>query len=336
QNVKFDEHEIKQKFELIESTSFNIYKSRNIINELKDKDRYYQICQYRPFDYRYLFYHESIIDRPRKEIMLNIQENNFALISGRAGHVVGGKNWNLVFVTNIISDLNLFYRGGSVLFPAYILKNGEENIFFGVKEPAPEYNAGRTASGLFKSENFTPEFREFIDGKYNTHKPFSPEEIIGYIYAILHCPSYREKYSEALMLDFPAVPFCDSAELFEKLSSLGLDLIQKHLLKSIPSGEDFRILGENKGNGDNIILKPSYNPSSKALFYNKTQYFADIPEEVYEFNIGGYQVLNKYLKDRKGRLLSLDEITNIENVVKVLVYTIEQMKKIDILAEEWI
>ena len=123
---------------------------------------------------------------------------------------------------------------------------------------------------------------------------------------------------------------------------MGWDLIQKHLLIEIPSDTEYKTLSTYKGDGDNVVINPDYRtitvaPGTKgSLFINKDQYFDNIPENVYNFYIGGYQVLNKYLKDRKTRTLTIDEIENVENVVKVLAFTINKMEKIDVETNEWI
>jgi hypothetical protein len=148
-----------------------------------------------------------------------------------------------------------------------------------------------------------------------------------------------------LAIDFPRIPFAESKKIFDKLSKLGWDLIQSHLMKrefldSRLRGNDFKGLGEYTGTGDNYVVKPEYIKDKKTNHWkvqiNPAQYFDNIPEDVYNFYIGGYQVLIKYLKDRKGRILTLDEIENVENIVKVLRFTIDQMKEIDKWTKEWI
>ena len=101
--------------------------------------------------------------------------------------------------------------------------------------------------------------------------------------------------------------------------------VQAHLMKTIPE----RGLGAYRGKGDNLVGKPRYSPTERAVWINDANHFTDVPQAVWDFTIGGYQVIDKYLKSRKGRTLSLDEIDNVENIVNVLDFTIEQMGKID-------
>lgn len=162
----------------------------------------------------------------------------------------------------------------------------------------------------------------------------SPEEVLGYIYAVLHSPTYREKYAEFLKFDFPRIPFVDSYHKFETLSKLGRQLIQVHLLNTIPQGESYENIAVYMGDGENEVEKSEY--ADNKLYINKNQYFDNIPNEIYEFKIGAYQVLHKYLKDRKGRKLSYDEIINIEKICKALKFTILQMEEIDKETISWI
>ncbi len=170
----------------------------------------------------------------------------------------------------------------------------------------------------------------------------STEEIFYYMYAILHSPTFRKKYAELLKMDFPRIPFTPDLNIFQKLSHLGEELAQKHLLKQVPKDIAYKELGVYKGKGDNIVLTSDFrvekteNQTQYKLYINPTQYFETVPEDVYNFHIGGYQVLDKYLKDRKNRQLTLDEIENIENIIKVLAFTIRQMEIIDSQTKEWI
>ena len=183
-----------------------------------------------------------------------------------------------------------------------------------------------------RSENISPEFRGFIDSLY-CH-PSEPEEIFNYIYAVLHAHTYRDRYADFLRIDFPRIPFPDSHENFEALSSLGSDLVSAHLMRDVPDTDH----GDFRGQGDFKVLQRKWEPSARAsdgedalgrLRINPDQYFERVPKDVWEFEIGGYQVLDKYLKDRAGRTLSLDEVENIERIVRVLVFTLDQMRAID-------
>ncbi|MDE2135645.1 MAG: hypothetical protein KGJ49_13740 [Alphaproteobacteria bacterium] len=162
-----------------------------------------------------------------------------------------------------------------------------------------------------------------MEARYERH--YTPEEIVGYIYAVLHAQSYRTLYAEFLHNDFPRVPFPEAADDFEKLSKLGWALVQAHLLRELPR----KGLAAYQGKGDHTVEAVRYSPEEQAVWINKTQFFKPVPQAVWDFHIGGYQVLDKYLKSRKGRKLSLDEINHVAAVADSLAFTIEQMAKID-------
>jgi predicted helicase len=185
---------------------------------------------------------------------------------------------------------------------------------------ANESNLGHRQA---RYENFSAGFRAFIDSQYEHH--YTPEEILGYMYAVLYARSYRTRYAEFLRTDFPRVPFPESASDFEILSGLGWALVQAHLLHELPR----RALATFHGKGDYKVEFVRYSSTDQVISINKTQNFKPLPEAVWEFHIGGYQVLDKYLKSRKGRALSLAEINHVSAVADSLAFTIEQMAKID-------
>ena len=161
----------------------------------------------------------------------------------------------------------------------------------------------------------------------------SPEEIFYYIYAILHAPTYREKYAEFLRSDFPRIPFTADRELFTQLAAFGKRLADLHLLTSSeldPPACHF------EGDGDTIVAKTKaqgfrYDPDECRMYVNKTQYFGPISPDVYEYRIGGYQVCDKWLKDRKDRHLELDDIRNYCRMVTAIGITLEIQQELDIL-----
>jgi hypothetical protein len=182
---------------------------------------------------------------------------------------------------------------------------------------------GTGAGSTNRKENLSADFRAFLDGRYDY--PYTPEEVLGYIYAVLHAPTYRSRYAEFLRIDFPRVPFPEDGEHFEALSVLGWALVQAHLLRGLPR----RKLATYHGKGDHSIEAVRYVPADEAVAINKTQFFRPVPSDVWNFHIGGYQVLDKYLKSRKGRVLSLDEINHVGAIADSLAFTGAQMARID-------
>lgn len=184
-------------------------------------------------------------------------------------------------------------------------------------------------------------FKSDIENKKKAKKYLSkdivdekPDVLFKYVYSILFSPTYRTKYLEFLRINFPRIPFTPDKKIFEQLSVLGSELIQAHLMEGDVPDYPY---GVYLGKGNNIVEKPRFVPEKGKgkLFINQTQYFDDVPADVYNFYIGGYPVLDKYLKDRKGRDI-LHESEHIERIIKTLAFTIDQMKKIDELTKSWI
>ena len=172
-------------------------------------------------------------------------------------------------------------------------------------------------------ENFSEKFRVSLDSRYSHH--YSAEEILGYIYAVLHAREYRTRYAEFLRVNFPRIPFPEHVGDFERLSDLGWTLVEAHLLRNLSR----RGLANYPTQGNHRIEAVRYSPEQEAIHINKTQHFKPVPQAVWEFRVGGYQVLDKYLKSRKGRTLTLDEIGHVAEVADCLAFTIDRMAAID-------
>jgi hypothetical protein len=302
--IGFNEAELKK----IISSKFNEY-----------DDVFNASILYRPFDIRIIYFDPSKLERARGKTMRHMlqKDGNIGLMTTR----LTKDEWSILATEHIIGHKAVSRYDIGYLFPLYFYNNpgnknpnpNPNNLLF-VQDPQAQYNVRR--------ENLAPQFRAFLDVKYDHH--FEPEEILGYIYAVLHSPTYRRKYAEFLKIDFPRIPFVDDRELFEKLSKLGWELVQAHLLKEVPE-----TLKVDVTRGSDLVEKPGYAAAQQRLHINAERYFAPVPEDVWNFHIGGYQVLDKYLKSRKGRHLSLDEIENVMNVVKVLRFTIDRMQEIE-------
>lgn len=165
----------------------------------------------------------------------------------------------------------------------------------------------------------------------DTPMPVTPADVFHYIYAVLYAPSYRERYADFLRLDFPRIPFPAEREIFGALADLGRRLAALHLLESPEMNPP---LTRFEGEGDNRVAKNRregfrYEPETERLYINPAQYFAPVPLEVWEYPIGGYRPAEKWLKDRKGRLLSLEEIRTYCRIVTALARTAELQSEID-------
>ncbi len=177
----------------------------------------------------------------------------------------------------------------------------------------------------------------FTDEKEDTPGTFAPIDILDYIYAVLHSPTYREKYREFLKIDFPRVPYPKDQDTFWQLVKLGGEIRRIHLLES-PKVEQY--ITQYPVSGDNIITRkmtkasPGFipdpdNPEIGKVYINNTQFFANVPEIAWDFYIGGYQPAQKWLKDRKGRELSFEDILHYQKIIVALTETDRLMKEID-------
>ena len=164
----------------------------------------------------------------------------------------------------------------------------------------------------------------FTNEKETTENTFAPIDILDYIYAVLHSPSYREKYKEFFKIDFPRVPYPKDQDTFWQLVKLGGEIRQIHLLES-PTIEKF--ITQYPLDGDNLVGKPEYKDGK--VFINDKQYFNDVPKVAWEFYIGGYQPAQKWLKDRKGVALGFEDILHYQKIIVALSETDRLMKEID-------
>lgn len=280
------------------------------------------IISYRPFDKRFIYYDDKKLERARKEVMEHFlnNKNNIALNVARQSKIVG--SWHYCFITNTISDFSLMgggNTGAGYIFPLYIYDT--ENVRKILREENEE------VGGMFEDikhfenkvriENFTPKFRKFINEKYGEIKP---EEILGYIYAILFHKEYRKKYFDFLKIDFPKIPFVESKDYFLKFAKLGEELYNLHLENLKIQKEVGEPMFKDNKNKNEKIVKAIYNENEKDLFVNESLYFKNVDKEVWEYKIGGYQVLDKYLKSHKNENIDYE---HFENVIKILARSIE-------------
>ena len=175
-------------------------------------------------------------------------------------------------------------------------------------------------------------FVETGSGRGDLAKTFGPEDVFHYIYAVLHSPTYRSRYAEFLKSDYPRLPITSKKPQFKKLVALGEQLTALHLMESTKPGKS--IAGYNVS-GSNIVEQVRYLDTKKQVYINKTQFFDNIPPEVWEFQIGGYQVCEKWLKDRKERKLSFEDIRHYQKIIAAIAETIGLMSTIDKAIPTW-
>ena len=302
--------DIQNKYDIQDTSGWPFSKKRNDL--MKSSFTYSNIKSYcyRPFDIRYLYF-DDYLRRSHKDLMSHLSKPNLTLMASRQQQEIGFYH---IFVTDMIGDCNtlsLNSRERNSYFPLYIYpdtENQQGNLF------------------LERTPNFSPEFLTAIKEKLG-YIP-TPEKIFYYAYAIFHSPTYRQRYAEFLKIDFPRLPLTKNDQLFNHLVTQGEQLVNLHLLKS----DEFNQLTTTyEGEGDNQVSQVIYNDQLQRVYINPKKYFANIPKQIWEFKIGGYQVLEKWLKDRKkcDRALSDEDIIHYQKIVIALQQTLTIMTKID-------
>ncbi len=265
---------------------------------------------YRPFDTRYTYYtgnSRGLYSSPQSAILSHMLSPNIAFVIGRQGQAVGKMEWNLIYSIDTISDLNIYYRGGGTVFPLYLY---------------PEEGSIETERRANLDEKIWAQINTIIG------KEATPEDIFDYIYGVLHSPAYRAKYKEFLKVDFPRIPYPKNADEFEHFRSFGNQLRELHLMHKVP---DSPVSFPNAGTMQVDYLRWEWNKDdgySGNIWINETQCFEGVPTEAWNFYIGGYQPAQKWLKDRKGRTLSFDDIEHYRKIISVLIETKVIMEKI--------
>ncbi len=316
--------EIRAKF--FPKAQTNIISGRSIgsaRNELQQTNWQKEIkqCLYRPFDIRFLLYNDNIIHRTRKKVMKHmLDDNNLGIITTRQ---IIGEAYSPVFITNIISEGHIISNSKSIsyFYPLYLQdKNKTLYSHWKVK--------GKLLPNLDIKfvEAFEAKLKlQFIaEGESDGKSTFSPRDILNYAYAIFHSPTYRKRYVSFLKYDFPRLPLTSNKKLFFALSKLGAQLIDYHLLKH---SNDNTISYPESGSDE--VTKITYKKGR--VYLNQTQYFGNVAQEDYIFQIGGYQVLDKWLKSRKGEKLQSDDFDTYQKIVIAIRETRRIMAEVDSL-----
>lgn len=331
-NSELDDQAIKAAFNLKENDKWNLNKIRKKLKEKGINQDLFIPYLYRPFDERTIFYEDLLLERSRKELMVNLLKPNLAMLLMRQVYWSG--NYSHVFVCDKVVDSRVFIsnRGSADVFPLYSYdfssKKKKDNDYLKTEnlkslKVMMLFDRGKNDYEI-KKPNINRFFLAQLKNLYK--RVISPEEIFYYLYAILHSNYYRNKYQEFLKIDFPRVPIVRSHSLFSQLSSLGKELVDLHLLTSSKLDQPIvKFYGEDS----NKVKERRYLPDKKKLYINSNQYFQPILPAVWNFYIGGYQVLDKWLKDRKDRVLKAEEVKIFCKIISAIVYTIEFQQKID-------
>jgi len=343
---EYDNAFIKE-YNIVDSSSYKLTKV--ISNNFFDPNQI-QKTLYRPFDIRYIYYDTKVISRPANKVFKHFLKDNLGLIISRQQSTF---DFQHILVTDIITErcsISLQTKETGYVFPLYLYSDTTaQQTIDQTPERTPNLNTEIVKEIADKLGLI------FTNEKETTENTFAPIDLLDYIYAVLHSPTYREKYKEFLKIDFPRVPYPTNKETFWQLVQLGGEIRQIHLLES-PIVEQF--ITQYPEDGDNIVTKPRFVIQDKTVchserseesqnddtqkmlhsiqhdkkgkvFINDIQYFYNVPEIAWNFFIGGYQPAQKWLKDRKGRKLEFEDILHYQKIIVALTETNRLMREID-------
>lgn len=309
---KLEPETLKSTFELKENKRWKI-------NDAKAKAKEFSInsiypISYRPFDTQYIYYHDALLERSRREVMQHLLDgNNIGLVTARS---TKSSTCDHFFLSKFIMETKYGERTTqSAIFPLYI-KNNPLNL---EKNSHSIPNLKKEiVQEISKNIGLT-----FTDEKEDIKGTFAPVDLLDYIYAVLYSPNYRGTYEEFLKIDFPRVPYPKDLRTFLELGKLGSQLRKLHLMEDT----NLKLITQYPESGENNIEKVIYK--DEKVYINDEQYFANVPEIAWNFYISGYQPAQKWLKDRKGKALQFEDIKHYQKIIATLQKTSEIMTSID-------
>lgn len=323
------------KYGIKESPFWNFSEAKKQLSP--DTENHVRSVLFRPFDTRYIYYEKCMIERGdhRFDLMFHLFQRNLSFITVRRSEVSGiPKHF---FCSKVISVLHsTSAKEGNFVFPLYLYPDTKKGMLFDIHIPTNAPGGRRpNLSPAFITDISNKLNMPFIqDGKGDLQQTFGPEDIFDYMYAVFHSPTYCARYADFLKIDFPRLPLTSNADLFRELCKLGERLVGLHLMEKFG-----KAMPKYPAKGNDMVekieyLEPRDQPEQGRVYINKVQYFEGVPPEVWNFHVGGYQVCHKWLKDRKGRVLTFEDIQHYQRIVAALAETIELMEQIDVAIEE--
>lgn len=303
-DAKSDE-EFYAELGLSKKKGWDVSKARRRLANVDDLASLIHPISYRPFDDRKIIFDESVVWTTARSTMDNmLRGENLALVTARSEK---SGTCSHFYVSNKLVETKCGERTTqSTVFPLYLYPD--------------ERDIDQT-----RRLNFAPILYKRMQELAAHPENGTPDElaVFDYIYGVLHCPAYRETYAEFLKIDFPRIPWPSTSDEFWDVSAKGTQLRKLHLMEPNAIGETPYPF---TGNDDNRVEKSRFEDGK--VWINKTQHFADAPAVSWEFYIGGYQPAQKWLKDRKGRALSFDDVKHYQRILKILAETDRIMQTI--------
>jgi predicted helicase len=352
-DLSIDDHSLRTKYELPDTRDWKLSSRRRSLAKVKNWQKNFTKCHYRPLDFKHIYYHADVIELPRPEVMQHmISGKNLGIITTRQTK----EQWDALATQLVCDHKSCAAYDTNSLFPLYLYTSWDTTAgtLFETREVSREANI----SGRFVADLATKLGVKFDqDGSGDLQTTVGPEDIFHYIYAIFHSPTYRERYAEFLKIDYPCLPLTSNVELFRALCGLGADLVALHLLEDDYEAASWMKAGESSPlespittfvEGANGTIMGTF---SKSKVYDNgrvyldtslgeaSSYFDGVPEDVWNFHIGGYQVLYKWLYDRRGksgvpgRTLTAEDLAHYQRVVVSLKETMRLMDEVDEVIE---
>ena len=331
-DVLVSDTDFAARYALKDSQGWKLAEARKAICEDPDWENKITACLYRPFDWRHCYFSKKIMDRPRRELLDHVfSKENCCILVPRQ---IGTSDWKHASISKHVAESCLVStktREQNYNFPIYLYPDSDRQDLF-ENEALKDTPDGRQPNLDIK---FIGEFSGklglvFVNAarKGDLKKTFGPEDVVAYIYAILHSTTYRERYGEFLRIDFPRIPLTSSISLFRAVCALGAELIDLHLMDIFgPAMTSYPV------EGSNTVKKLMYTEPMKGsqgrIWINEAQYFEGVSEDVWNFHVGAHQVCQKWLNDRKGRTLDFQDIQHYQHIVSALSETIRCMTEID-------
>jgi predicted helicase len=307
--------ELAESYRLCTTDQWNYTEARQFARRELWREHVRQVA-YRPFDRRWTVLQKNVLTILRKQVMSQLlgKERNLGLICSRA---VNDLNFAHCFVTTEPVD-KIFISSktstNAYVFPLYFQ---QEDMYGRKRRPNLSRPFLARFAGTLSAKNA---------GEYGLPLGLTPDDIFHYAYAVFHSPGYRSRYAEFLKIDFPRLPLTANLELLRALAKLGDELVALHLLESPKLAQP---ITEFNGRQSPEVEKVSWSNNVVWIDKAQTTGFAGVSEPVWTFHIGGYQVCEKWLKDRKGRTLSKNDVIHYQKIVVALAETIRLMKEID-------
>ncbi len=303
----------------IYSSGVKTSNDEELVSDIEYYSNNERVYFYRPFDIKHIDYDLKKVGRPRYNVMKHLEKENLGILACK--QAVTEKYG--YFVTKGITDINYTGTAGKfgagLVFPLYIYQDnmGEEERIVNFDKKLYD----EIAKGLNYLPCYDDDIR--IDPTSDYKGVLYPQDLLDYIYAVLHSPSYRERYKEFLKIDFPRIPYPKDWEKFRDLAELGEELRHLHLMEYLPSKLSVTFPKPGSAQVD------CYRWEQNKVYINDEQYFDGVPESAWNFYIGGYQPAQKWLKDRKGRILDVDDVKHYQQIIYILQETERIMNEID-------